>query len=259
MIKVKLKEILNDKGLTITELHERTGISKNTLSLMVNEKSKGIQYDTLDKILKATNVGVSDLLEETQNSYCLFVKGIDNNYTCLKDFENRNFRYQVWLDDQIGEKELLYDFNFTVLYFIVNNANKRPYFHISFSNENPIEKKNPNLAVLFNSNTSKFPINAIAFLIVTDMLWNMNIEGKHSPSLAYFDWVGIERNNGQEINNVIPIKYAELKHNSFKEKKVNGIQIADFDYLKLISSEIDSYLFDNETGKSAVFITINIP
>lgn len=68
MIKIKLKEIIEKRNITLTEIHQATGISKNTLSIIANGTSKGIQFDTLDKLLSFLNVGVSELIEH-QNDY----------------------------------------------------------------------------------------------------------------------------------------------------------------------------------------------
>lgn len=68
MIKIRLKEIIEKRNITLTEIHQATGISKNTLSLIANGTSKGIQFDTLDKLLSVLNVGVSELIEH-QDDY----------------------------------------------------------------------------------------------------------------------------------------------------------------------------------------------
>lgn len=62
MISINLKKIVEDKGISMTEVHEGTGISKNTLSTMANGLSKGIQFDTLDKLLEYLAVEVGELI-----------------------------------------------------------------------------------------------------------------------------------------------------------------------------------------------------
>lgn len=68
MIKLDLKTIMNKKDVNISQLNEMTGISRNSLSLLINGKSKGIQFDTIDKISKALNAKIEDL----------FIKSFDN-------------------------------------------------------------------------------------------------------------------------------------------------------------------------------------
>jgi DNA-binding Xre family transcriptional regulator len=65
--------------MTMTELHEITGISQNALSLISNGKSNGIQFNTLDKILEATNSKIEELIEHGGELYSLFIKSEDNN------------------------------------------------------------------------------------------------------------------------------------------------------------------------------------
>lgn len=256
MIKMRLKEVLDNKGISVTELHERTGISKNTISLMVNNKSKGIQYDTLNKILKATNVNLSDLLEEVTDTYCMFVKGVNNDYTPLNNHESRTFHYQIWVDLENGEEELVYDFSFTVLFFKVQDRTNRSYLHISFDDYNP-QNTNLELANKFNPNMNKTALNVMAYLIVTDLLWNMDFPYEEVPSLAYFNWYGFERDSVHGLSINVPISYPDLENinwkNFKKAVKNNDKKTADFQYLKFTCSDVEEYIFDKETGETAIF------
>lgn len=74
-----MKQLLKQKGITMTELHEITGISQNALSLISNGKSNGIQFNTLDKILEATNSKIEELIEHDEELYSLFIRLEDNN------------------------------------------------------------------------------------------------------------------------------------------------------------------------------------
>ncbi|WP_375755270.1 helix-turn-helix domain-containing protein [Priestia endophytica] len=71
--------MLKQKGMTMTELHEITGISQNALSPIANGKSNGIQFNTLDKILEATNSKIEELIERGEELYSLFIRSEDNN------------------------------------------------------------------------------------------------------------------------------------------------------------------------------------
>jgi|SRR5699024_10861033 len=62
---INLKDVLNKKGLSIKEIHEKTGISRNTLSMMANDKTNGIQFDTLASLLEVLDCTVSELIEYT--------------------------------------------------------------------------------------------------------------------------------------------------------------------------------------------------
>lgn len=67
MIKFKLKEIMERRFLKISDLHKSTGISRNSLSLLINGKSQGIQFDTLEKITRALNIEIDELFEKSFN------------------------------------------------------------------------------------------------------------------------------------------------------------------------------------------------
>lgn len=75
MIDIKLKEILRSKNKTMSWLHEKTGISKNTLSVMANNASKGIQFDTLEKICRHLEITPNDLIEIKSNNFMLTNNG----------------------------------------------------------------------------------------------------------------------------------------------------------------------------------------
>ncbi|HHB0322009.1 MULTISPECIES: helix-turn-helix domain-containing protein [Staphylococcus] len=74
MIKIRLKEIMENRGLKISDLNEATGISRNSLSLLINGKSQGIQFDTLEKLVKALNIEPHDLFIRTFNYLCIDIK-----------------------------------------------------------------------------------------------------------------------------------------------------------------------------------------
>lgn len=62
MIKFDLKKMMKQNKLTLKELSKKTNLSVNTLSLLSTGKSKGVQFDTLEKIINALNCEVSDLI-----------------------------------------------------------------------------------------------------------------------------------------------------------------------------------------------------
>lgn len=62
MIIFDLKRLLREKNLTMTVVSNMTGISKNTLSLLGNGTSKGIQFDTLQKLCNALDCTPNDLI-----------------------------------------------------------------------------------------------------------------------------------------------------------------------------------------------------
>lgn len=62
MLALNLKEIMDNRKISIQEVYEGTGISRNTISQLYNGKSKGIQFSTLTKLVNFLGLySVSDL------------------------------------------------------------------------------------------------------------------------------------------------------------------------------------------------------
>lgn len=63
MIKVTLKQLLKNRKMTLTEVSRETGISLKALSAFQNQRTDGVQYNTLDKLSKVLNVEVGEILK----------------------------------------------------------------------------------------------------------------------------------------------------------------------------------------------------
>lgn len=64
----KLSEVMKDKGVTIKQLHESTGVSTNTIGLIRSNRSKGIQLATLSKFCTFLECRIEDLIvKEDEN------------------------------------------------------------------------------------------------------------------------------------------------------------------------------------------------
>lgn len=62
MIKNNLRELMKEKGVTITELHNILNISRPTLTKMANDETDGIRYDTINKLCKFFKISPNELL-----------------------------------------------------------------------------------------------------------------------------------------------------------------------------------------------------
>ncbi len=62
-IKIHLGRLLGERRLRASEVSRKTGINKNTLSSLYNEKVSGIRFDTLEKLCKFLNCFIGDLIE----------------------------------------------------------------------------------------------------------------------------------------------------------------------------------------------------
>lgn len=62
-IKVKLDEQMKAKGVSLTELSERVGLTLANLSILKTGKAKAIRFSTLEAICEALECQPADLLE----------------------------------------------------------------------------------------------------------------------------------------------------------------------------------------------------
>ncbi|MFB4471800.1 helix-turn-helix domain-containing protein [Oceanobacillus caeni] len=76
MIKLKLREKMEAQSLSTAELVKETaridpngkGVHRNTVSKLLNGKSNGIQFETLDLFCKALECDLVDLIEFVPDS-----------------------------------------------------------------------------------------------------------------------------------------------------------------------------------------------
>ncbi|MFI6318646.1 helix-turn-helix domain-containing protein [Nonomuraea sp. NPDC050556] len=62
IIRVRLDEMLKERGLTLTELSHRVGISVVNLSILKNGHAKAIRFSTLVRLCDAFGCQPGDLL-----------------------------------------------------------------------------------------------------------------------------------------------------------------------------------------------------
>lgn len=61
-IHCRLDELLAERGMTLTELSARVGVSIVNLSVLKNDRARAIRYSTLRAICEALDCEVGDLL-----------------------------------------------------------------------------------------------------------------------------------------------------------------------------------------------------
>lgn len=95
MLKINLKNIMDNLGYSIQDVYEKTGISRNTISLLYNGKSKGIQFSTLDKLLA--------------------VLGVDADEFFIHDINYSNLKATLKIDDSMPKDYLpkLFDLTYS--------------------------------------------------------------------------------------------------------------------------------------------------
>ena len=62
-IECHLGEVLAARGMTLTELSERVGVSLVNLSVLKNDRARAIRFSTLTAICRVLNCDVGELLE----------------------------------------------------------------------------------------------------------------------------------------------------------------------------------------------------
>jgi putative transcriptional regulator len=67
-IHCRLDELLEQRGMTLTELSKRVGVSLVNLSVLKNDRAKAIRFSTLTAICQALDCQVGELLV-TQRSW----------------------------------------------------------------------------------------------------------------------------------------------------------------------------------------------
>lgn len=61
-IHVRLDELLSERGMTLTELSARVGVSLVNLSVLKNGRARAVRFSTLTAICDALDCQVGDLL-----------------------------------------------------------------------------------------------------------------------------------------------------------------------------------------------------
>lgn len=61
-----LSTLMGKHRLTIQDVHERTGLSRNTISNLYNDKACRIDYDTAAKLCRLFDCKMDDLYEMTR-------------------------------------------------------------------------------------------------------------------------------------------------------------------------------------------------
>lgn len=61
-IHCRLDELLSERGMTLTELSARVGVSIVNLSVLKNDRARAIRYSTLRAICEALDCEVGELL-----------------------------------------------------------------------------------------------------------------------------------------------------------------------------------------------------
>ncbi|MBL5973849.1 MAG: transcriptional regulator [Candidatus Leucobacter sulfamidivorax] len=61
-IHCRLDELLTERGMTLTQLSERVGVSLVNLSVLKNDRARAIRFSTLTAVCRALDCEVGELL-----------------------------------------------------------------------------------------------------------------------------------------------------------------------------------------------------
>lgn len=70
-MKIKLKEIVDSRGLKASYITKNTGITKSALSNLMNNKTNSISFENLEKICKLLDITPNDIFELEQYKFSL--------------------------------------------------------------------------------------------------------------------------------------------------------------------------------------------
>lgn len=65
-IQSNLSALMGKNRFTIKYVHEKTGLARNTISNLYNDKATRIDYETLDKLCDLFECEVGDLIEKVK-------------------------------------------------------------------------------------------------------------------------------------------------------------------------------------------------
>lgn len=66
MLKCRLSILMGEKRLNIQDIHEKTGLSRNTITNLYHEKATRIDFNTIEKLCDLFDCTVCDLLERVK-------------------------------------------------------------------------------------------------------------------------------------------------------------------------------------------------
>ncbi len=62
-IRINLSVVMAQRRMSLNELSEKVGITISNLSILKNERAKGVRFETLNNICKALDCQPGDIIE----------------------------------------------------------------------------------------------------------------------------------------------------------------------------------------------------
>lgn len=116
MLYFNFAHYVDKNNMSLNEIHEKTGISRNTLNLLYQNKSKGIQLKTLDTLISFFDISVSDFIKKKHKKphYSFSVKPLDYIDNETNDFEGDTYLSFSFETANGGAYEEIFAINFTL-------------------------------------------------------------------------------------------------------------------------------------------------
>lgn len=181
LIRVNLKQILKDKNMTLTELHEKTGISITTLSTLANEKSNGIQFNTLSRILDVTGANLSDVLLNTNELFDLSIINKSKRKIFKMNCEYE-VQYTVLFTNSYGEEHKA-EFFFSLMYYPLGI---KKVIHVTLNGCIPQISSDKFYYYIYEGKQTL--LDCISYLMLFDLFVNLQLEKCPEGTLVIFDW-----------------------------------------------------------------------
>lgn len=194
MLKFSLDKLMEERRLSIQDVADKTGISRPTISQLYNNKSKGIQFETLNRLLGGLNADLYELFEEVfPDEHLKFYVDIDDNWNDeMLDSEDQNsISVSFVYDENIGENYSIASFRMPIS---TNISSDKSYprmiffncFYDFLDNEGLPERNKLNLK-LFLETTPSSELESILGQIVLTCIKELKIKEKFDMAVFRTD------------------------------------------------------------------------
>ncbi len=241
-MKIHLGKLLNEKGLTISELHQLTGIARTTLTPLSKEEilPSKTRFDTLDKICNALNIDESELLsfeDEWEISLLDAIKKYQESTITLNGYIEKYFLVFIAKRNDI---ERYFALNIILEYDFTEEIAEKIY--------NKIDKKADEQGLSINrllfKDFDEIVQNVVQDKIDKFVLANISLAFIPYPDLRFKNLFELKKvnqsiNNDEYYKNVLPLKNIDATFISNNiHKIINKILVNEAFYTKQIQDKI---------------------
>lgn len=116
MIVCKLGNILKRRKIKVSTLARETGVSRTTITSLIQGHSNGVQYNTLSSLCKYLNVSINAIFEEIDITNCISVEELirelidnshyANNKVKIKTLDGKEFSIDKFSTLENGDVEI---------------------------------------------------------------------------------------------------------------------------------------------------------